>query len=234
MEADSSHWTIYVAQVLALLNSLGALLFGVFAPKAPGMRWWWRLLGGVGCALVPAGILIAYQHGRIEGGSLRLWIPRVLIGLGAVGLAVLSDWTGWQSRSEWARDSMVGAVYLLSYDAATSEGSVIHTTEGDVAEVPGRWNSAIFLAAYGVALGALFLRHTLSAVMVLGWTGAFVSAHFYAWCIDSMDTPALAEYYSANYILHFYAPTRIAPWAALAALIAFNRPKPDAIKTSTP
>jgi hypothetical protein len=227
MEANPLHWTIFLAYFLALVGYVCRFLFGVFAPNVTGLRWWWRLLSGVGCLFVPAGMLIAYQHGRVKGATLRVWITRGLIGLAVVGLAMVSDWSGWQFRSEWARDSMVGAVYLLSSDAATTEGSVIRTTDGDAAEVPAKWNSAIFLAAYGIALGALFLRNTTTAAIALGWLGAvigaFSTAHFYAWCIDSMDGDSIALYYDANYLLHFFGPTLFAPWVALAALTLTTR-----------
>ena len=203
------------------------MVFSAVALKGSRVRWWQRLLSGVGCFFVEAGILIAYQCGRVEGASFKAWLPRILVGLAAIALALVSDWSGWQSRSEWARDSMVGAVYLLSADAVSSEGNVIYTIDGDAGDITGQWNSAVFLGAYGVALGALFLRNTLTAAIALGWlgamAGALLSVRFYAWSLDSLDSDVSPLYYRLSYYLHFHGPTLLAPWVALAALILMTR-----------
>ncbi|WP_146443801.1 hypothetical protein [Botrimarina colliarenosi] len=239
METDPSSWRNYAAISLTLKSSLCALIFSAVALKGSRVRWWKRLLSGVGCFFVEAGILIAYQCGRVEGASFKAWLPRVLVGLTAIALALASDWSGWQSRSEWARDSMVGAVYLLSADAASSEGSIIYTMDGNAGEITGRWNSAVFLGAYGVALGALFLRNTLNAAIALGWlgamTGVILSVRFFAWSLDSLDNDVSRLHYSLSYYLHFHGPTLLAPWVALVVLILTTRAtSSDPVQDATP
>jgi hypothetical protein len=227
METDPSRWANHAAILLTLTSSIYAMVFGAIVLRGPQVRWWQRLLCGLVCFFLEAGVLIAYQCGRVEAASFEAWLPRVLVGLSAIALALVSDWSGWQSRSEWARDSMVAAVYLLSNDATISEESVIHTEDGEIGEITGRWNSAVFLGAYGIALGALFLRNTLTAAIALGWlgamTGAFLSARFYAWSLDSLDSDVSPLYYRLSYYLHFHGPTLLAPWVALVALILTTR-----------
>lgn len=223
MEAAQNDWSVYAIDTIVIGSSIGAALVGVFTPQGPGIKWWQRALSGVGCYFFAAGMLIAYQCGRVQGASLKAWAPRVLVGLTAIAMAFVSAGSEWQTRSDWARDSMVAAVYLLSADAASTEGSVIYTVNGDPAEITGRWDSAVNLAAFGVVLGALFLRRTITVCLMMGWlgaiVGAFASAHFYAWCVDSLDSEISDSQYRFISYLYRFGPYLLFHWAALVILI---------------